>query len=113
MKNKIKHIIVKIIKPTPLYSFLKGKKKVNEEIALLNNLKANSKENINIYDDPEIHVINLNANDVCNSRCVMCNIWQQKKEHEITPAELETILKDPLYKNVKHIGVTGGERVPV
>lgn len=109
MKNKIKHIIVKIIKPTPLYSFLKGKKKVNEEIALLNNLKANSKENINIYDDPEIHVINLNANDVCNSRCVMCNIWQQKKEHEITPAELETILKDPLYKNVKHIGVTGGE----
>lgn len=54
-------------------------------------------------------VINFNANDICNSKCTMCNIWKQKQDFEISPAELEIVLKDPLYKNVKHIGITGGE----
>lgn len=54
-------------------------------------------------------VINFNANDICNSKCTMCNIWQQKQENEITPTQFYNLLKDPLYKNIKHIGITGGE----
>ncbi|GAB1462912.1 polysaccharide pyruvyl transferase family protein [Pedobacter sp.] len=54
-------------------------------------------------------VINFNANDICNSKCTMCNIWQQKQDNEITPEEFQALLKDPLYQNVKHIGITGGE----
>ncbi len=54
-------------------------------------------------------VVNLNANDICNSKCVMCNIWEQKQGKEISPAELEAILNDELYSEVKHIGITGGE----
>lgn len=53
--------------------------------------------------------ISLMANDICNSRCQMCLIWQQKKDKEITPAELKQILDEPLFRNVIDIGVTGGE----
>lgn len=53
--------------------------------------------------------ISMMANDICNSRCQMCLIWEQKKGHEITPAELEQILAEPLFSKVGNIGVTGGE----
>ena len=53
--------------------------------------------------------ISFMANDICNSRCVMCLIWEQKKDTEITPAEFRQILDEPLFSKVKHIGVTGGE----
>lgn len=54
-------------------------------------------------------VVNLNANDICNSKCVMCNIWEQKQGIEVTPSELEIILKNELYSEVTHVGITGGE----
>lgn len=54
-------------------------------------------------------VINLNANDICNSKCTMCNIWQQKQEYEVTPSELKRVLSDPLFSEIEHIGITGGE----
>lgn len=58
---------------------------------------------------PKPQVINLNANDICNSKCTMCNIWQQKKDFEINPSELYKILIDNYFQDVKHIGITGGE----
>lgn len=54
-------------------------------------------------------VINLNANDICNSKCTMCNIWKQKQGFEFSPEDLARILKDPLYSDIQHIGITGGE----
>jgi MoaA/NifB/PqqE/SkfB family radical SAM enzyme len=53
--------------------------------------------------------INMNANDICNSKCVMCNIWKQTKDFEFSPEQLQTILSDPLYRKVKYVGITGGE----
>ncbi len=53
--------------------------------------------------------VNLLVNDICNSRCQMCLIWQRKREDEITPAELERVLQDPLFRRVRYIGVSGGE----
>jgi MoaA/NifB/PqqE/SkfB family radical SAM enzyme len=48
--------------------------------------------------------------DLCNSRCTMCNIWQNKKTHEpLSPEEIYRVLSDPLFKNVKYIINTGGE----
>lgn len=61
----------------------------------------------NHFDFPE--VINLNANDICDSGCVMCNIWKRKIEHELSPDELEKILRDQLFEHVKYVGITGGE----
>ncbi|MBK8805328.1 MAG: polysaccharide pyruvyl transferase family protein [Bacteroidales bacterium] len=54
-------------------------------------------------------VINLNANDICNSHCVMCNIWKREKEFEFSPSELENILKNKLFSKIEHVGITGGE----
>ena len=54
-------------------------------------------------------VINLNANDICNSKCTMCNIWKNKIEKEITYEDLKNIFSDPFYSDVKGVGITGGE----
>ena len=39
----------------------------------------------------------------------MCDIWQQKKGREITPVELKKVLKDPLFSEVRGVGMNGGE----
>lgn len=55
------------------------------------------------------HTLNLLANDVCNSRCQMCLIWQQKKDKELTPEDLDRVLSDDLFSELKYVGVSGGE----
>ena len=54
-------------------------------------------------------VIQFPVNDICNSRCVMCNIWRRKRDKEITPEELCYILSDPLFSEVRSVGINGGE----
>ncbi|ELS02155.1 putative Fe-S oxidoreductase [Xenococcus sp. PCC 7305] len=53
--------------------------------------------------------ISMMANDVCNSRCQMCLIWQEKKDYEMSPDDLAQVLSDPLFSNVVDLGITGGE----
>jgi MoaA/NifB/PqqE/SkfB family radical SAM enzyme/polysaccharide pyruvyl transferase WcaK-like protein len=67
---------------------------------------------LNVLGDmfpPKPNAISMMVNDICNSHCQMCLIWEQKREKEITPAELEQLLAEPLFSNVNNIGVTGGE----
>lgn len=54
-------------------------------------------------------VIQFPVNNICNSKCQMCNIWQQRKQHEISPAEVIRALSSDLFSNVKAIGLNGGE----
>ena len=54
-------------------------------------------------------VIQFPVNDICNCRCQMCNIWQQKFDYQITPSELEKALSNPLFSEVISVGVNGGE----
>lgn len=54
-------------------------------------------------------IINLLANDICNSRCEMCLIWQQKRDEELSCEQLRQILRDPLFGKIQHVGITGGE----
>jgi len=53
--------------------------------------------------------LNFMVNDICNSRCKMCNVWKRKKEKELTPEELRSILADPLFSELEYVGVSGGE----
>lgn len=53
--------------------------------------------------------LNLLVNDVCNSRCHMCCVWRQRRGEELTPHELSRILGDPLFRNLRYVGVSGGE----
>jgi polysaccharide pyruvyl transferase WcaK-like protein/sulfatase maturation enzyme AslB (radical SAM superfamily) len=54
-------------------------------------------------------MVNFQVNDVCNARCVMCHVWQHKRDHEMSVSELTTRLSDPFFSDVEHVGITGGE----
>jgi polysaccharide pyruvyl transferase WcaK-like protein/glycosyltransferase involved in cell wall biosynthesis/MoaA/NifB/PqqE/SkfB family radical SAM enzyme len=53
--------------------------------------------------------LNLQAIDICNSRCVMCNIWKDGKREKMGLDELRRYLTNPFFSEVGHVGVTGGE----
>ncbi|MEO7598354.1 MAG: polysaccharide pyruvyl transferase family protein [Opitutus sp.] len=53
--------------------------------------------------------LNLQAIDICNSRCVMCNIWKDGKREKMTVPQLRAFLAQPFFSEVGHVGVTGGE----
>jgi MoaA/NifB/PqqE/SkfB family radical SAM enzyme len=56
-----------------------------------------------------IRVINFPITDNCNSKCVMCNVWKDKADNELTPIQIRAILGRNLFSKVKHLGVSGGE----
>ncbi len=105
--------IKRILKKTPLNSivfryrhFKKTKYKPWKQLV---DLYFEEKYRKKLHKVPPIEVVNFNANDICNSKCAMCNIWEQKQGFEVSPAELTSVLSNPLFKNVRHIGITGGE----
>lgn len=55
------------------------------------------------------HTLNLQAIDVCNSRCIMCNIWKDGRREKMGIDQLRAELLNPFYSEVRHVGVTGGE----
>ena len=54
-------------------------------------------------------LINLPITEVCDSKCVMCNVWKDDKDDAFTPKILEIKFRDPFYDKVKHLGISGGE----
>jgi polysaccharide pyruvyl transferase WcaK-like protein/MoaA/NifB/PqqE/SkfB family radical SAM enzyme len=49
------------------------------------------------------------VNDICNSHCIMCNIWQREAEVYISRKELGQILSDPLFCEIEQVDISGGE----
>jgi MoaA/NifB/PqqE/SkfB family radical SAM enzyme/polysaccharide pyruvyl transferase WcaK-like protein len=54
-------------------------------------------------------VLNLPVTDNCNSRCVMCDVWKTRSEGELSVFELSKTLSDPLFADIEHVGISGGE----
>lgn len=54
-------------------------------------------------------VIQFPVIDICNSRCQMCRIWENKKSNDITVEQLKQGLKNELFSEVASIGFNGGE----
>jgi MoaA/NifB/PqqE/SkfB family radical SAM enzyme/polysaccharide pyruvyl transferase WcaK-like protein len=54
-------------------------------------------------------VIQFPVNDICNARCQMCHIWQQKLDTQVSPEELLKALESPLFSDVRAVGINGGE----
>lgn len=54
-------------------------------------------------------VVQFPVNDICDSKCQMCNIWQQKRDHEISPDEVRRLFESALFRRVRTIGMNGGE----
>ncbi len=86
---------------------LKKLKLVFQKVKTLLRLKLNEIHVLNKTKKPVI--INLNANDICNSKCTMCNIWKNKQGKEVTYDDLKLIFSDSLYSDVTGVGITGGE----
>ncbi|MFH1360097.1 MAG: radical SAM protein [Candidatus Omnitrophota bacterium] len=54
-------------------------------------------------------VLQLPITNRCNSRCVMCNIWTMDHSQEMSSDELSRFLKDPIFKDIRAVGINGGE----
>ena len=54
-------------------------------------------------------VIQLPITYKCNSKCVMCNIWNMDSSNEVSLEEFSKFMKDPIFKKVESVGINGGE----
>lgn len=54
-------------------------------------------------------VIQFPVIDICNSKCQMCKIWENKKSEDITVEQLKSGLSSKLFSEVTGIGFNGGE----
>ena len=54
-------------------------------------------------------VIQFPVIDICNSQCQMCRIWENKKSDDISPEDLRKGLRNPLFQEVRSVGLNGGE----
>lgn len=54
-------------------------------------------------------VLNLPITDNCNSRCIMCDVWKTSSVDEINASDLRKILASRLFREMRHVGISGGE----
>lgn len=54
-------------------------------------------------------IIQLPITYNCNSRCVMCNVWQMDHSNEADIEEFTKFMKDTVFKEVEAVGINGGE----
>ncbi len=54
-------------------------------------------------------VIQLPITKKCNSRCVMCNVWNMDFSDDYKLEEFSKHMLDPLFKEVESVGINGGE----
>lgn len=54
-------------------------------------------------------VLQFPVNDICDARCRMCHVWQQKLGKQISCDELQRVLKNPLFSEIRYVGINGGE----
>jgi MoaA/NifB/PqqE/SkfB family radical SAM enzyme/polysaccharide pyruvyl transferase WcaK-like protein len=54
-------------------------------------------------------VVQFPINDICDSKCQMCNIWQQKLDRQVSVEDGRKVFSDPLFRRVRAIGLNGGE----
>lgn len=79
---------------------------VNKGLLYLNNLLVsytNSKSNY------RPRILSYLITNQCNSHCVTCNAWQKAKLSFIAVAALRELLQRPLFSEVQHVGISGGE----
>lgn len=87
--------------------------KKNEKLFLvakaLNFLRTSSFSKIDGSKKKYPKVIQLPITYNCNSKCVMCNIWQMDHSGEATVEEFSEFMQDDIFKEVEAVGINGGE----
>jgi MoaA/NifB/PqqE/SkfB family radical SAM enzyme len=54
-------------------------------------------------------IVQLPLTYKCNSRCVMCDVWNMDYSNEANVSEFASFLADPLFSEVRAVGINGGE----
>ena len=54
-------------------------------------------------------VLQFPITNVCNSNCVMCNVKSNISKNEMTVQEFEKIIGNEIFKQIKSVGINGGE----
>jgi len=54
-------------------------------------------------------ILNYPIIDICNSKCQMCSIWENKDDPQIPADEIGEILSNPFFSELEYIGISGGE----
>lgn len=90
-------------------NMIKNNKKIKNLLTLLNFLSSMSIKKVDGSRKKYPKVIQFPITYKCNSRCVMCKIWKMDHSNEMTLAELQNYLKDPIFKEVTSVGINGGE----
>lgn len=52
----------------------------------------------------------INLTYKCNSRCVMCSIWQIKPENEVSLSKWREVMKDNIFAGIRNLTISGGNR---
>lgn len=47
--------------------------------------------------------------DYCNSHCITCSVWRNKKINHIEERQLSEVVQSALFNDVEHVGISGGE----
>lgn len=100
MFYKMKQKLTQLIKKNRTLFFL---------LTALRLLQTSSFSNIIGSEKKYPKIIQLPLTYNCDSRCVMCNIWQMDHSGEASIDEFSEFMKDNLFKNVETVGINGGE----
>ena len=92
-----------------LIQLIKKNKKLFLIARSLRFLQSSTFSKINGSQKKYPKVIQLPITYNCNSRCVMCNIWQMDHSGEATVEEFANFMQDDIFKKVQSVGINGGE----
>lgn len=53
--------------------------------------------------------LNFPVTDNCNARCVMCDVWKENVLDDMSVEQLRAVLAQPFFRNLEHVGISGGE----
>ncbi|WP_298766061.1 radical SAM protein [uncultured Polaribacter sp.] len=96
MKNKIKNVLQK---NNQLFQLFKGARLL--QTSSLSKVTGGKKK----Y--PKVIQLPITYN--CNSKCVMCNVWQMDHSGEATVEEFAGFMQDDVFSKVESVGINGGE----
>lgn len=74
-------------------------------LQILKQSKWNKKYNMRKY--PEVLQFPITNN--CNSKCVMCNVTSNILHNEMSVEDFSKVINDPIFSNIKAVGINGGE----
>ncbi|MBF0424574.1 MAG: radical SAM protein [Magnetococcales bacterium] len=64
-----------------------------------------------LHQLPKLEHLVYEVTDRCNSKCVHCNIWQNKGTGDMSDAEIERIFSSGAFRHLNDVIITGGEPV--